>query len=347
MLRFVTMLETPDDRWAEKLERKAQAYAREAFELDLSLEPIRSTGLPFYLVDRYALWRGDLFGRPCVFIAPRPAELAEGWAELPRHRDVLRHQLKADLIVLLFEGLQPRRRKKLIADRIAFMVAGAQLYVPEMMLDLREARSAKPSLTQAPDTFAPTTQLIAIAALLNRPVGGENATTLARWFGVAAMSMVRAFDELNAAGVADTGRVGRERTLHLKADGRDLWRQIEPQLHSPVRKVRRVVMPRPEYFPGLVAGESAISLYTPLASPRVQTLAVAAADWNRLFREHLAGVDPGNPYGYDIETWSYDPAVLAENKVVDPVSLYLSVRHHKDERVAQAAEQLLEHMPWS
>jgi hypothetical protein len=29
------------------------------------------------------------------------------------------------------------------------------------------------------------------------------------------------------------------------------------------------------------------------------------------------------------------------------VSLYLSVRHHKDERVAQAAEQLLEHMPWS
>jgi hypothetical protein len=106
-------------------------------------------------------------------------------------------------------------------------------------------------------------------------------------------------------------------------------------------------MPRPEYFPGLVAGESAISLYTPLASPRVQTLAVAAADWNRLFREHLAGVDPGNPYGYDIETWSYDPAVLAENKVVDPVSLYLSVRHHKDERVAQAAEQLLEHMPWS
>lgn len=341
------MLEMSDDRWMEKLERKARTYAREGFDLDLCLEPISSRGLPFYVVDRYALWRGDLFGHSCVFMAPRPVELAESWAELSRHRDAVRHQLKANLVVLLFDSLQSRRRKKLIAERTAFMVAGAQLYVPEMMLELREGRLARPPLTQAPDSFAPTTQLLVLAALLKRPVGGENATTLARRFGVAAMSMVRAFDELQAAGVADTARVGRERTLHLKAEGRELWRQVEPHLQSPVRKVRRVGIPHPEHFPGLVAGESALSLYTPLAAPRVKTLAVAAADWNRLFREHLTEIDPDYGDGDEIETWSYDPAVLAENKVVDRVSLYLSVRHHKDERVAQAAEQLLEHMPWS
>jgi hypothetical protein len=111
--------------------------------------------------------------------------------------------------------------------------------------------------------------------------------------------------------------------------------------------VRQVLIPYPEHFPGLVAGESALALMTPLASPRTQTLAVAAADWNRLFREHLKDAEPGDPYGDEIETWSYDPAVLAEHKVVDRLSLYLSVRHHTDERVAQAAEQLLEHMPWS
>jgi hypothetical protein len=161
------------------------------------------------------------------------------------------------------------------------------------------------------------------------------------------MSVVRAFDELQAAGVADTSRVGRERTLKMKAEGRDLWREVEAHLQSPVRKVRRVSIPYPENFPGLVAGESALALYTPLASPRIQTLAVPAANWNQLFREHLKETEPYYGDGDDIETWSYDPAVLGEHKVVDKLSLYLSVRHHKDERVAQAAEQLLEQMPWS
>lgn len=341
------MLGFVDERWTEKLERKAQAYAHDAFGLELRLEPIRSASLPFYLNDRYAFWRGDLFGRPCVFMAPRPAALAEGWAELPRHRDTARYQLEVELVVLLFDSLPPRLRRKLVAERIAFVVAGAQLYVPEMILELREGRPAKPPMTEAPATFAPTTQLVAIAILEGWPIAGENATVLARKFGVAAMSMVRAFDQLQAAEVAETGRIGRERALHLTAEGHEFWGMVEPRLQSPVRKVRRVAISYPEHFPGLVAGESALSRYTALASPRVQTLAVAAADWNRLFREHLSDVEPSYGYGDEIETWRYDPAVLAQEKVVDRVSLYLSLRHHRDERVAQAAEQLLESMPWS
>ena len=341
------MLQSGDEHWREALARKAQAYAETAFDLDLHFEPIGPATLPFYLVDCYAFWRAVVFDRPCIFMAPRPADSAEGWAEMPRHRDIVRHQLKVELVLLLFDGLPPRRRKALVSDRIAFMVAGSQLYVPEVMLELREGRPARRPGTQAPDTFAPTTQLLALAALLGRPVGGGNATTLARRFGVAAMSMVRAFDELQAADVADTGRVGRQRTLHLRAEGLDLWCAVLPYLKSPVRKVRRVAIPYPEAFPGLVAGESALSLYTPLAGPRVQTLAVAAAGWNRVVREHIGGVDVSSDHGDAVETWSYDPAALAEDKVVDPLSLYLSVRHHKDERVAQAAEQLLENAPWS
>jgi hypothetical protein len=34
------------------------------------------------------------------------------------------------------------------------MVVGAQLYVPEMMLELRQGRPSKPPLITAPETFA-------------------------------------------------------------------------------------------------------------------------------------------------------------------------------------------------
>lgn len=339
------MLQTIEDREAERLERAAEDYAREAFDVDLTLQTVHLSALPYYIVDRYRVSKGEMFGRACIFIAIRPTDSPGGPRELALHREVVVRQWPDDLVILLFETLTPRRRKQLIADRVAFMVPHAQLFIPELLLEFRE-RAANAPRPRAPERFSPTAQLVAVAALLRLEVEGANATTLARRFGVAVMSMGRAFDELQAAGVADAGRIGRERTLHMKAEGRALWSKLEGRLQSPVRKVRRVAIPYPERFTGLVAGESALSLYTALASPRTQTLAVASADWNRLVREHgLRDVEAGDD-GDDIQTWTYDPAALVDRNVVDRLSLYLSVRDHGDERVAQAAEQLLESLPW-
>jgi hypothetical protein len=346
MLVFDIMLEIVDKRWAETLQRKAEAYARDAFDVGLTLEPLQLSALPYYISDRYHLWRGAMFGRACIFMAARPIETPEGLDDVLRHREVVHKHWPADVIVLLYDGLTPRRRKKLIADRLAFMVPGAQLFIPELLLEFREGRVAKAPVTRAVDRLSPTAQLVVVSALLRQGIDGANATSLARRFGVAAMSMSRAFDELQGVGVADAHRVGRERTLHMKVDGRELWRQIERQLQSPVRKVRRVFIPDPDRFPGLIAGESALAIYTALAPPRIQTQAVAAAGWNRLVREHALGESAEYDEGEDVQTWTYDPSVLAEAGIIDRVSLYLSVRDHTDERVAQAAEQLLEGLAW-
>ena len=55
-----------------------------------------------------------------------------------------------------------------------------------------------------------------------------------------------------------------------------------------------------------------------------------------------------DPDRIEVETWTYDPRVLARptDNVVDPLSLYLSVRHDPNERIAQAVRQLLEQMKW-
>ncbi|MDP3176480.1 MAG: hypothetical protein Q8M76_01165, partial [Spirochaetaceae bacterium] len=129
---------------------------------------------------------------------------------------------------------------------------------------------------------------------------------------------------------------------------RELWDQAAARLQSPVRKVRTVGIPFPQQFPARLAGESALSLYTDLSSPRVQRLAVASANWNQLVRDHgLLSREAGDPHGDEVETWGYDPAALATDTIVDRLSLHLSTRDHPDERVAQAAEQLLETVPWS
>jgi hypothetical protein len=48
----------------------------------------------------------------------------------------------------------------------------------------------------------------------------------------------------------------------------------------------------------------------------------------------------------EIEIWKYDPELLARKGVVDPLSLYLSLKNIKDERVEMALDTLLEKFQW-
>jgi hypothetical protein len=84
-----------------------------------------------------------------------------------------------------------------------------------------------------------------------------------------------------------------------------------------------------------------------LGEPRIEQRAIAAARWMEV-AEHL---EVGTAFEFaddrfELETWSYEPSTLARDGFVDPLSLYLSTRYNLDERVAQAAEQLLEPFGW-
>jgi hypothetical protein len=42
-----------------------------------------------------------------------------------------------------------------------------------------------------------------------------------------------------------------------------------------------------------------------------------------------------------MESWKYDPWLLANKDIVDPASLYLSLRQFADERIQKERESLL------
>lgn len=345
MLNSRAMLRIHRNPWERGLVEGAETYLREAFGWTWRLEPFEPDGLPFFIADNYRLWRADLIGQACVVMAPRPTVdfTAE---EMARHVSTVRSRVDTPLVILAFETLTPSRRASLLHRRLAFLVPKAQLFVPEALVDLRERTPrGKP---REVERFSPSAQVVVLGDLLEPAGGRMSVTDLAKRYGVAVMSMTRAFDELEAAGVAEAERKGRQRVIQFGKSGRALWEETVGRLQSPVRKVRTVVIPHPDQFAAHIAGESALSRYTDLAAPKVQRLAVAAADWNGLVRDHgLRLTDPGDPAGDEFETWAYDPGALSKDTVVDPLSLHLSLRDHPDERVAAAAEQLLERIPWS
>ena len=158
--------------------------------------------------------------------------------------------------------------------------------------------------------------------------------------------MSRALDELEGLRLAKARHVVRQRRLHMLLGGRELWEAIRERLQSPVRKVR-IVGGRVDQHVASLAGESALARYTMLAPPRVETHAILSVQWKGL-KERLA-LSPAGVFDderTEIQTWAYNPEILARDGVIDRLSLYLSVRASPDERVAQVAEELMETYEW-
>lgn len=239
--------------------------------------------------------------------------------------------------------ISAHNRSRLIGQGVPFIVPGNQLYVPDLAIDLREHFRA-PRHRQA-DGLSPAAQTVLFHHILHPDRNVTTPSLLAERLHYSAMSIGRAFDDLVAAGLAETVRHGKERRIHFKAEGRPLLEEAMPRLRSPVRSLKFV---RGDEFSAhlKLAGETALSHLTELGSPRIDTFAVAASDWKAISQTADLAETDRDEANCIIETWSYDPAALSDTHTVDGLSLYAQFRDHRDERVAIAAERLLENLSW-
>ena len=340
------MLERVPEARLEALAEAAEAYVDDTFGERLGLVPVAPTNLPHFIIDRYAIWQGSLNGRTLLLMAIKeilpPGSGAT--AQYLKHRDLVQRELGADLVLLLLDRAPNAIRRQMVDRKIGFIASGAQLYVPEAFLDLRERAPAFAIASAA--SISPTTQFLLLAIMQGRGLGDLNLTELADDLGVSIMSISRTLDELEALQLAKAHHVGRQRRLHMLLRGQKLWEAVQAQLQSPVRKVRVVYAQDGEKI-GPLAGTSALARYTMLAPPRTETRAILAASWKILaVADTLRPATAFDDERIEVQTWTYDPRILARNGVIDPLSLYLSVRGSPDERVAQAAEELLEPFEW-
>ncbi len=159
------------------------------------------------------------------------------------------------------------------------------------------------------------------------------------------MSVGRAFDDLVTVRLAEAEKHGKERHIRFKVGGLQLLEAAHDYLRSPVRAVK-FVKGNLVGAPLKTAGESALAKLTDLSRPRMDAYAVAASNWKAIARDHGLVETDRYDADYMVETWSYDPAGLSDGPTVDPLSLHAQFKNNNDERVAAAAERLLEGLPW-
>ena len=152
------------------------------------------------------------------------------------------------------------------------------------------------------------------------------------------MSIGRAFDDLAAAGLAETRKSGKERHLNFNSEGRALLKAAHSFLRSPVRAVKyiRGVRTKPTWK---LAGESALAELTNLSEPKIDTYAVAASDWKAIANQTQS--DRGRNRLNLLSPWKRGPTTQQDypiHALVDRLSLYAQFWNSGDERVSMAAK---------
>jgi hypothetical protein len=327
------------------MEAAVRAYLKDTLGIDAPTTLWSgAASVPYFLVDAFDLKALTILGCPVLLAIDKRADrpgLASTRGQIDKIREV------TGLPVLYAIGaLASYERKRLIEQKVPFVVPGNQLYLPDLGVDLREY-FRKPT-AQSRSDISPAAQAMLIAVLRGKPWRGEwePAEVLGR-LGYTAMTASRAAREVVAAGIASSGNLGRVRRLKAAGTAREAWEHIKPLLRSPVK--RRVwvlptdTLPVPELR---LAGLSALARQSMLVESSWPTYALSPSQWKLASQQGAKTVPEPEPGALQLELWNYSPAFVPDTALVDPLSLILSLQSDADDRIQQALDAIEERLPW-
>ncbi len=327
---------------AKKLQ-EFERYLKDVLDLQVATKPWpHGAKQPFYLREQYKFFETHILETPCLVMLdqgkkePAPATVRKHLDQLLKHWD--------GAIVYVRNQVTTYNRKRLIEQKVPFVIPGNQMYLPMLGVDLRE--HYRKVITEKP-TLKPSTQTLLIHALLRKHPGDRlTPTEMAQELGYTPMTMTRAFDELEAAKLADIVQEGRQRVLRVPEHKKELWGNAQPLMRSPVKKTILVKLPTSD-LPGPFAGLTGLARYSALAEPEHQVCAVAQGQWKKLRKQKaIEEIPHPEPGIVKVEIWGYPPQMFAENGVVDPLSLFLSLKDNPDERIEAALDEMMETVKW-
>lgn len=298
--------------------------------------------LPLFLGQLYEPMRATVFGRPMHLMVavkgqhPTPAELET-------HSKLVGRHLGPDVAFVL-DGLPSYARNRLLKRRIPFIVPNRQMFLPGVIIDLREVHG-EPTHQEPGVPLSMPAQLLLLRHLQNHI--GHQPLALHEWAAdlqYSKMSMTRAHRELLNAGLVEEAPPGKTVAVRFAAEGCALWERALPLLRNPIQKEGhfRLRNAHPEW--GFDAGLTALAHYTDLAEGPERMLAIWRLSKTQTEAEPVPDRDTGTVV---IQRWRYSPAILADDRrTVDRLSLYLSLRDSADERIQSALSRMLEGVKW-
>ena len=301
--------------------------------------------LPFHINAAFRFHQARMLDRD-VIIAEATDESFGTTKQVATQFQIVRKILEKP-VVLLATTVPAFTRRRLIEKGVDFIVPDKQLFLPSLLIDLRETFQ-KPNVQTG--RMLPSAQAIVLYKILNRSENIEQLSfkELAKRLQYTPMAITKAARNLAYHQLCEvSGRKAKYLHFHLTIP--ELWKRASPLFVTPAsERMYMDVLPRGLSF--LKSNLSALPDYSEVSESGQEYVAL----YKRLFhglRSKNVLVDVNDREGrYCVELWKYDPQILtgalSAGRSIDPLSLYLSLRGNKDDRVEAALDDIIRRHIW-
>lgn len=299
------------------------------FGLSIRYEPWDNKSiLPLYIVNSYQFYTAYIENIRCIVIQP-----IEELPTLPSlKKQIQKIRVIDDVPVVLYsKTISFYRRKSLLENHISFMT-DKQVFLPfvgTLLIDEKETEKIK-------DKFVYSTQLLFLAYMYNHEKK-VYVSDLSKSLPFSAMTLSRAVKQLDMTDLFSVYKDGVNKVIESKYSYKELFERVQHYLLTPVRQVG--YMDQSLVTDHMVlSGESALSEMSMLNPSRIRTYAVYEKDFdNSQLIDEL--IDPD--VQVKVEIWAYDPQLFTHTNIADTLSIVLSLKENKDERIEKIIENIL------
>ncbi|HKJ81048.1 MAG TPA: hypothetical protein VJ954_03415 [Ignavibacteriaceae bacterium] len=294
--------------------------------------------LPFFIAKGYDFLEINLFNQRIILMIVKNDFTIE---ILRTHLFKVRTILNI-ITVAVLPPIDAYKRLRLIEKHIPFIVPGKQMYMPDLLISLKEYGLTNIENQQTLN-MQPSAQCILLYHIQVETLEGLNFGMIANKLHYNPMTITRAafyFQNSDLCKIEGT----KEKYLKFNKSKKELWALAEPKMTNPVNKT--------QFYTGFIHNKSlkkaninALAHYTDINDEQVEYLAMRPGYGKFIGGINLKPIDKmeGN---ICIEEWKYDPELLTKTEFIDPLSLYLYFRENKNERIELSIEKLINQIEW-
>ena len=290
--------------------------------------------MPQYLLNNYSFQKYLIGTQECLFVVPIEFSFAGYKKQCQKIK-----QVTGIPVVLQLKSITKYQRQVLIEEHIPFVVENSQIYLPFLGISLNE----KFQEVQEIEKFTPITQLVFLYLFYDREK--ISATELVQKIKCTAMSVSRAYKALVDTGLFYTENSGVKKYIVPNSEGGELLRNAESFLMNPVEK-NIYLQKGVQLQESIASGIYALSKKTMLNATEQDEAYAVHRKIHFSAEECVSKTAYLSGAGLKVEIWSYDPSVLSDDGVVDDISLILSLKDNRDERIQMELDVLRSKYEW-
>ncbi|MBN2745125.1 MAG: hypothetical protein JXR34_00225 [Bacteroidales bacterium] len=295
--------------------------------------------LPLYIINIYDIWMTKVFDREVLLLSMAKNEHLTPM-QYQKHKEQIEKKTNK-VVIFVLANMKSYNRNRLIQKKVNFIIEDKQIFIPQLLIDLKEYM---PNKITNNGGLQPAAQVILLYHILYQNLSNKTYKDLETLLGYSYLTLSRAIDNLSKLGLCET--VGsKTKTVLFKINKRDLWEKALNFFKNPVKKTLYINEPLPEELTR-ITNINALSFYTDLNGENKNHIAISHAEFIALEQKGLIKQTSSYDGDYHIELWRYNPCKLSRNNVVDPLSLYIIFKDSDDERIEMALKQIMEQIQW-